>query len=214
MIDDNINHEYIIRYLRDLLPKRDGITGRMEKYAKENDVPVSQPESIKLLEVLIRIGKIKRVLEIGSAIGYSSICMAGAGCEHIDTIEISEEMAAEAEKNIAEAQLENIIHLHKGDANELLPRMDGEYDMIFIDAAKGQYGNYLPHCMRMLKRGGVLVSDNVLYKGMTATDELVMHRKITIVRRLRKYLEELSGSERFDTSVIPIGDGIALSYKY
>lgn len=123
-------------------------------------------------------------------------------------------MAAEAEKNIAEAQLENIIHLHKGDANELLPRMDGEYDMIFIDAAKGQYGNYLPHCMRMLKRGGVLVSDNVLYKGMTATDELVMHRKITIVRRLRKYLEELSGSERFDTSVIPIGDGIALSYKY
>ena len=214
MIDDNINHEYIIRYLRDLLPKRRGLTEEMEQYAKKFDIPVSQPESIKLLEVLIHIGQIKKALEIGCAIGYSSICMAYAGCTHIDSIEISEVMAEAAKKNIEKAGLTDAVHLHIGDARDILPEMKGEYDMIFIDAAKGQYGEFFPHCMRMLKHGGILISDNVLYKGMTATDELLQHRKITIVRRLRKYLEMLSETEELETSVLPVGDGVAISYKY
>lgn len=214
MIDDNINHEYIIRYLRDLLPKRSGQTEEMERYAAEHEVPISQPESIKLLEVLIRIGGIKRVLEVGCAIGYSAIRMAEAGCSLIDTIEISEEMAEKAEENFKKAGLENTVRLHVGDAKKLLPEMDGEYDMIFIDAAKGQYREFFPHCMRMLKSGGILVSDNVLYKGMTATDELVQHRKITIVKRLREYLELLSNTAELDTTVLPVGDGVAISYKY
>ncbi len=213
MIDDNINHEYIIRYLRGLLPKREGIAGELEAFAKEYDVPISQPESMKLLEVLIRIGNIKSVLEVGCAIGYSAICMIQAGCEKIDTIEISEDAARVARENFKKAGFEDKITLHFGDAKEVLPKMSGTYDMIFIDAAKGQYQEFFPHCMRMLKKGGLLVSDNVLYKGMTATDELVLHRKITIVKRLRKYLEMLSRADYLETTVLPIGDGVALSYK-
>lgn len=213
MIDDSINYEYIIRYLRDLLPKRTGLQAEMEAFAKEYRVPISQPETMKLLEVLIRLGRIDSVLEVGCAIGYSAVCMAEAGCARIDTVEISEDAARVARKNFAKAGLTERICLYEGDAKEVLPTLQGEYDMIFMDAAKAQYQEFFPHCMRLLKQGGLLVSDNVLYKGMTATDELVQRRKITIVKRLRKYLEMISSMPELETCVIPIGDGVALSYK-
>lgn len=213
MIDDSINYEYIIRYLRDLLPKRDGIMGELEVFAKEYDVPISQPETMKLLEVLVRLGKIRSVLEIGCAIGYSAIGMALAGAETVTTVEISDDAARVARENFQKVGLDNRITLHHGDAKDVLPTLDGTYDMIFLDAAKAQYGNFFPHCLRLLKPGGLLVSDNVLYKGMTATDELVQHRKITIVKRLRQYLTDLSNMENLETSVLPVGDGVALSYK-
>ncbi len=212
MIDDSINYEYIIRYLRDLLPKRDGIMGELELFAKEYEVPISQPETMKLLEVLIRLGRIKSVLEIGCAIGYSAIGMALAGAETITTVEISDDAARVAAENFKKAGLDQRITLHHGDAKEVLPTLTGEYDMVFLDAAKAQYGNFFPHCLRLLKPGGLLISDNVLYKGMTATDELVQHRKITIVKRLRQYLEMLSTMPELETSVLPVGDGVALSY--
>lgn len=213
MIDDSINYEYIIRYLRDLLPKRTGLQAEMEAFAKEYRVPISQPETMKLLEVLIRLGRIDSVLEVGCAIGYSAVCMAEAGCTRIDTVEISEDAARVARKNFAKAGLTERICLYEGDAKEVLPTLQGEYDMIFMDAAKAQYQEFFPHCMRLLRQGGLLVSDNVLYKGMTATDELVQRRKITIVKRLRKYLEMISSMPELETCVIPIGDGVALSYK-
>ena len=213
MIDDSINYEYIIRYLRDLLPKRGGLQGEMEAFAKEYEVPISQPETMKLLEVLIRLGRIQSVLEVGCAIGYSAICMAEAGCERIDTVEISPDAARVARKNFEKAELKERITLYEGDAKEVLPTLKGEYDMIFMDAAKAQYQEFFPHCMRLLKSGGLLVSDNVLYKGMTATDELVQRRKITIVKRLRNYLSMISSMPELETTVIPIGDGVALSYK-
>ena len=102
-------------------------------------------------------------------------------------------------------------YIHPGDAKEILPTLDGQYDIIFVDAAKAQYGEFFPHCMRMLKTGGLLVSDNVLYKGMTATDELMKRRKITIIKRLRNYLSMLSSHNELSTTVLPIGDGVALS---
>ncbi len=213
MIDDSINYEYIIRYLRDLLPPRTDLMGDMEAFAKDYDVPISQPETMKLLEVLVRFGQVKRVLEIGCAIGYSAIGMAKAGCLEVDTIEISPEAADVAERNFKKAGLSEVIHLYRGDAKEVLPTLEGSYDMIFMDAAKAQYGNFFPHCMRLLRSGGLLVSDNVLYKGMTATDELLQRRKITIVKRLRQYLEMLSSVPELETSVLPVGDGVALSYK-
>ena len=159
------------------------------------------------------MGKVKSVLEVGTAIGYSAIRMANAGCEKIDTIEISESSAQIARENIEKADLSSVITVHLGDAKEVLPKMDGEYDLIFVDAAKGQYQEFFPHCMRMLKKGGVLISDNVLYKGMTATDDLFQHRKITIIRRLRQYLDMLSNHSELSTSVVPIGDGVAVSVK-
>ena len=213
MIDDSVNYEYIIRYLRDLLPKKDGLLGELEDFAKEYSVPISQPETMRLLEVLIRIGRIKSVLEVGCAIGYSAISMITAGCEKIDTIELSPDAARVAKENFKKAGMEDKITLHFGDAKDVLPQMEGEYDMIFMDAAKAQYQEFFPNCMRLLKSGGVLVSDNVLYKGMTATDELVVRRKITIVKRLRKYLEMISSIPELETTILPIGDGVAISYK-
>ncbi len=213
MIDDNINYEYIIRYIRRSLKPSDGIVADMESFAKEYEVPISQPETIKMIELLIRLGGIKKILEVGTAIGYSAIRMANAGAEHIDTIEINSDAARVAQENIVRAQSEDKIHIIMGDAKEVLPTIDDEYDMIFIDAAKGQYSEFFNHCMRMLKNGGLLISDNVLYKGMTATDELVQHRKITIVRRLREYIDMLCSHPGLETDILPLGDGVALSIK-
>ena len=213
--DDNINYEYIIRYLRDTLPKSDGLLKELEEYAKANEVPISQPESIRLIEVLLKMMNAKKILEVGSAIGYSAIRMSSACGAEVVTIELSEEMAELARKNISRAGLDDKITLICGDAKDVLPEIkdENEFDMIFVDAAKGQYMEFFPHCMRLLRRGGVLISDNVLYKGMTATDELVVRRKITIVRRLREYLDMLSNNKELSTAILPIGDGVAISFK-
>jgi len=214
LIDDNINHEYIIRYLRDNLPKSEGLLAELEEFANENSVPISQPESIKLIEVLIKLTNAKKILEVGSAIGYSAIRMSCANDAQVTTIELSPQMAELARANIMRAGLQDKITLIEGDGCEVLKELDGQYDVIFVDAAKGKYMEFFKECRRLLRRGGLLISDNVLYKGMTASDELLARRKITLVRRLRGYLDMLSQNEEFDTTVIPIGDGVALSrYK-
>ena len=213
--DDNINYEYIIRYIRDTIPQSEGHLKEMEDFAKKNEVPISQPESIRMIEILIKMMNAKKILEVGAAIGYSSIRMSRANDAAVTTIELSGEMAEIAEKNISKAELGDRIKLIRGDAKEVLPEIkdDGTYDIVFIDAAKGQYMEFFPHCMRLLKKGGVLISDNVLYKGMTATDELVVRRKITIVRRLRAYLKMLNETKELSTAILPIGDGVAISFK-
>ena len=213
MIEDNITYEYIIRYIRDSLKKNSGTLKEMEDFAKEYEVPISQPETIKFIEILVRFGKVKNILEIGTAIGYSAINMVLAGAEKVDTIEINVDAARVARANIDKFGLKDKINVIEGDAKEVLPTLDGSYDLIFIDASKGQYNVFFEHCMRMLKTGGILVSDNVLYKGMTATDELVEHRKITIVRRLRTYIEMLCNHPELETDILPLGDGVALSIK-
>ncbi len=213
--DDNINYEYIIRYIRDTIPKCSGQLAEMERFAKENEVPISQPESIRMIEVLLKMMGAKKILEIGSAIGYSAIRMSRAADAEVVTVELLDSMADIAEQNFKKAGLDDRITLIRGDGAEVVSRMEGEgiFDAIFVDAAKGQYMEVFPHCDRLLRRGGVLISDNILYKGMTATDELVVRRKITIVRRLRKYLDMLKENPDFSTSIIPIGDGVALSFK-
>lgn len=213
MIDDNINYEYIIRYIRRTLKPSAGYIKELEEFAKVNSVPISQPETIKLIELLIKIGNVKNVLEVGTAIGYSAIRMAESGAEHIDTIEINPDAAAYAKKSIYHMKLEDKINVIEGDAKEVLADMSGEYDLIFIDAAKAQYNEFFKHCMRMLRRGGILFSDNILYKGMTATDDLVKHRKITIVKRLRKYVDMLCEIPELETDILPLGDGVAISVK-
>jgi predicted O-methyltransferase YrrM len=157
----------------------------------------------------------KRILEVGTAIGYSAILFSRflAKDGRIDTIDRHERMIEKAKENIKKAGLDNIINIIMGDAMEVLACLDKKYDMIFLDAAKGQYPEFLPHCLRMLENGGLLVSDNVLYKGMIASDDLVVRRKITIVKRLRSYLDSICNMDELETSIIPIGDGVALSYK-
>ncbi len=213
--EDNINYEYIIRYLRDTIPQSEGQLFEMEQYAKKNEVPISQPESIRLIEVLLKMMRAEKILEIGSAIGYSAIRMSRATNAEVITVELSDEMADIAEENFKKAGLSEKIRLIRGDGRQVLEEMAGKelFDVIFVDAAKGQYMEIFDDCTRLLKKGGVLISDNILYKGMTATDELVVRRKITIVRRLRAYLEMLKNNKNFSTAIVPIGDGVALSFK-
>lgn len=213
--EDNINYEYIIRYLRDTMPESTGHIAEMEAFAKDNEVPISRPECIRLVEVLLKIKGARKVLELGTAIGYSAIRMTKACGAEVVTVEISEEMAEIARKNFQRAGVCDRVELIHGDAREVIRNIQGEemFDVIFVDAAKGHYMEFFTECQRLLKKGGILISDNVLYKGMTATDELVVRRKITIVRRLRKYLEMLKNNKDFSTALLPVGDGIAISFK-
>lgn len=209
------NQDLINHYIRNTLRHREGLLSDLEQYANEHHVPIITPEVAQLLIVLGRIIRPERILEIGTAIGYSSILLAGvlATGGRIDTIERQEEMLLRAKENIKKAGLEHTISVIAGEAEEVLKCLDKQYDMIFLDAAKGQYPEFLPECLRMLKNGGLLVSDNVLYKGMIANDDLVVRRKRTIVNRMRTYLDSLCGNPALDTSILPVGDGVALSYK-
>jgi predicted O-methyltransferase YrrM len=193
-----ICYDYINEYIRKTIRGNEGVLAELEEFARVEHVPVIQPEVGRLLAVLASMARPERILEVGTAIGYSAILMAGylAPEGRIDTIERYE-----------------LIHVMKGDAYEILRCLDKKYNMIFLDAAKGQYPEFLPECLRMLNKGGILVSDNVLYKGMVATDELVVRRKKTIVKRMREYLDLLCRNEELETSLLPVGDGVAISYK-
>jgi len=210
-----INYEYITTYIRKTINRNEGILKELERYAEKNHVPIVQPEVARLITVLGNIQKPGRILEIGTAIGYSAILMTSFLKQggKIDTIERYEKMAEKARENIKMAGKEDTINIIIGDAMDVLACLDKQYDMIFVDAAKGQYPEFLPHCMRMLVKGGLLISDNVLYQGMVATDELVVRRKKTIVTRLRNYLTTICNSDELETCIIPIGDGVAVSYK-
>ncbi|MCX7843531.1 MAG: O-methyltransferase [Clostridia bacterium] len=210
-----ICHDYINEYIRNTIKPSTGILAELEEFAEKNHVPIIQPEVARLLFVLGTIHKPKRILEVGTAIGYSAILMSGFldGAGKIDTIERYELMVERAKENIRRAGLTDTISIITGDALEVLRCLDKKYDMIFLDGAKGQYGEFLAECERMLEAGGLLVSDNVLYKGMVAANELVVRRKKTIVKRMRDYLDMLCKSDKFETSIIPIGDGVAVSYK-
>ena len=211
MVEQNFTNDYILNTLR----QSDGLLRELELYAKEYHVPIITPEVAHLLTVLGRLVKPARILEIGTAIGYSSILLAGILTPggRIDTIERQDEMLLKARDSIKKAGLENTISIIAGDAQEVLRCLDKQYDMVFMDAAKGQYPEFLPECLRMLKKGGLLVSDNVLYKGMIASEELVARRKRTIVNRMRTYLDSLCENPELETSILPVGDGVALSYK-
>ncbi len=210
-----INYDYINEYIRATIKPNKGLLSQLEDYAAENHVPIIQPEVAAMMKVLGKIQKPARILEVGTAIGYSSILFTDFLKENgkIDTIERNEQMIELARKNIKSAGLQDTINVIAGDAIEVLNCLDKQYDMIFLDAAKGQYNEFLEQSKRMLVAGGLLVSDNVLYKGMIATDELVVRRKKTIVTRMRSFLKNLCLDEDFETSIIPIGDGVALSYK-
>lgn len=216
MSSENINYPYITEYLRNLLPKRDGLLLEIEEKAKNEDsyVPIAEPETEQLLSLLIDMQKPKNILEIGTGSGYSAISMAIRDEEiNVMTVERYGMVAGVARENIIKANLEDRVTLVTGEAADVLKDLKSEFDMIFLDAAKAQYIKFLPDILRILKKGGLLVSDNVLYKGMTAERSLLVRRKITIVKRLRMYLEEISDNPYLTTSVLPLGDGVALSWR-
>lgn len=212
---NQINEEYIEDYIRSLLPDNNNYLISMEKYAEENHVPIVQPEVAQLLKVLLKLKKPKNILEVGTAIGYSAIVMAEQTEDHckITTIERRKDMILLANKNISNTKYDNRIKILEGDAEEVLQDLDDKFDFIFLDAAKGQYMDFFNKCIKYLEPGGIIVSDNVLYKGMVATDALVIRRKKTIVKRLRQFLQYINEIEGYTSSIIPIGDGVAITYR-
>lgn len=211
----NIVNELVEGYIRNTLTDKEGLLRDLEVYALENNVPIVHKEVSELLKVLLKVQKPKRILEVGCAIGYSSILFASTLGEDVEiiTVERNEKMIEKAKENIKLAGLENNITILEGDAEEKLKEVDGEFDMIFLDAAKGQYQLFYDMVIDKLKVDGLLISDNILYKGMVAHDDFVIRRKKTIVKRMRSYLDYICTCNYLDTSLIPIADGVALSYK-
>ena len=214
-MENRIRYEYIDDYIRKTIKRKTGQLFEMEQYANTYGVPIIQPEVVNLIEVIGRLKKPKKILEVGTAIGYSTLVLEGILAEDgsIDTIEISEDIAKIARANIEKAKKLDRINMIIGDALEVLECLNKSYDMIFMDAAKGQYIEMLPECLRLLKKEGVLITDNVLFKGLIAKETTVHHKNRTIYWRLRDYLNQLCSSDELDTTIIPISDGVTISYK-
>lgn len=210
-----IVQDYIEDYIRGLIPADRPQIEEFRKKALNDEIPIIHKEVQKHIELLIAANKIQTILEVGTAVGFSASIFAEAmGPKgHVDTIERNLNMVVQADENITSLGLKNQINLMVGDAQEKLAELDKKYDMIFLDGAKGHYIHLLDDCLRCLKPGGLLISDNVLFKGMVATNDLVIRRKITIVKRMRVYLETIACHPQLITSILPLGDGLALSWK-
>lgn len=188
----------------------------IEREAVEGGVPIIRQEMGSLLKVLVHLKKPSAILEVGTAVGYSSILMASCMPKEctITTIENYEKRIPTARENFRRAGYEDRITLLEGDAADVMKQLTGTYDMIFMDAAKGQYIHFLDEVMRLLAPGGVLVSDNVLQEGDIIESKFgVVRRNRTIHMRMREYLYTLTHMEGLQTSIIPVGDGISLSVK-
>ncbi|SHH60472.1 O-methyltransferase [Sporanaerobacter acetigenes] len=212
---NNINEEYIEEYIKSILPDKPEFFMELECYADKNHVPIIHPEVAQFLILLLKMKKPLNILEVGTAIGYSSLIMAYGtqGKANITTIEKRQDMIDIAIKNINNSSYSDKIEILEGEAEEILPNLIDKYDFIFLDASKGHYLDFFENCSKLLNDEGLIVSDNVLYKGMVASDELVVRRKKTIVKRMRQYLKHISDLEGFITSVLPLGDGVAITYK-
>ncbi|NLK98572.1 MAG: O-methyltransferase [Epulopiscium sp.] len=211
-----INYDYINTFIREMIPKKEGILGEIETEASISDLPIIQKEVASLISVLLSIKKPERILEIGTAVGYSSILMSNylQPQGEIITIERYDIMQRAAKDNFKKSGLEKVITMIEKDAEEVLPALEGSFDVIFMDAAKGQYNTFLPHCIRLLKDDGLLIADNVLHKGMIAKSRYdVPRRQRTIHKRMRNFLWEIMHHPQLDSCILPMGDGVALCYK-
>ena len=188
----------------------------LEQYAKKTDVPIIRPQVQNLLKLLLAMKEPKTILEVGTAIGFSALLMSEYGPRdcHITTIEKYEVRIPIARENFKKAGKEKETTLMEGDATQILKELTGPYDMIFMDAAKGQYIHFLPDILRLLPTGGILISDNVLQDGdVLQSRYAVTRRDRTIHSRMREYLYELKHHEGLQTDILPIGDGVTVSVK-
>lgn len=202
-------------FLKSLLPNRDWLLTRMEEYAQKHHISIVDPEVGQLLNLLVNLTKPRNILEVGTAIGYSTICMGRALEEgaYITTIELLSGRLTQALENFTEAGIIDKVNTINGDAKEIVPQLTDTYDFIFLDAAKGQYPEFLNLARRLLKPGGLLVADNVLLNGWVIDLKYPERRKKTMVYRMRGFLEELKNQAEFTSSIIPLGDGVALIWK-
>ena len=208
--------ERMVTFIHSLETPESEILETIEQEALDTYVPIIRKETQSFLKVLLQLKKPMRILEVGTAVGFSALLMNAYAPEgsHITTIEKYEKRIPIARENFKRAGKEDAITLIEGDALEVMQSLEGTYDFIFMDAAKGQYIHYLPEALRLLTKDGVLVSDNVLQDGDIIESRFAVERRNrTIHSRMREYLYELKHHEQLQTSIIPLGDGVALSIK-
>lgn len=209
--------ERIVSYIHSLEKTNSDILEKIEKEAHEDNVPIIRKEMESFLRVVLELKRPKRILELGTAVGYSAILMSECieKKSKIVTIENYEKRIPIAKQNIKDAGKEKIIELLEGDAMEIMPTLqENQFDFVFMDAAKAQYIHFLPEVMRLMKKGAVLITDNVLQEGDLIESKYVVRRRDrTIHKRMREYLEVVKNSKDLETSIVPIGDGITISVK-
>lgn len=217
----NITDEKILEYINGFYQPLNPFLENLRARAEKGDIPIIQKEIEVFLLTLLQMNRPNRILEIGTAVGYSALCFATARPgAHITTLELQERHKITAETNFLEAGMEKQIRVVQGDARDSLRVLQdevrggkfGPFDFIFIDGAKSHYLEIWDLCVPLCKEGAVIVSDNILYKGIIAADEYLDHpRNRTIVRRMRAYLDHITSIPLATTSILPVGDGIAIS---
>ena len=185
----------------------------LEKYARQNYIPVLLDDTKDLLLKTIKEYNPKTILEIGTAVGYSGTLMLSSCDAVLTTIELEEKNIELAKTTFTSNNVYDRVTQLKGDAKEIIPILDTKFDFIFLDGPKGQYINYLPYLKNLLNDGGIIFADNVLYRGMVESTEFIPHKKRTIVVNLRRYLNEVTTSNDLETTLHHIGDGVAISKK-
>lgn len=185
---------------------------KIKQKALEEHIPIIMDDTLEVVDRILKEVQPKRILEIGTAVGYSAMCFSEylQGDGKIDTIERDEERIAEAKVNIKNVGVEDKINIYEGDAVEILPTLNEKYDVVFIDAAKGKYPFFLNQALRMIRQGGVIIADNVLYKGYVMSD-YNKHKQRTAVRNLREYIAEITNNDKLETKILEVGDGLAIS---
>ncbi len=184
----------------------------IKKKALENHIPIIMDDTLEVISKVLEEAKPKSILEIGTAVGYSAICFSEylTANGYIDTIERDEQRAKEAIENIKKVGAERKINVIIGDAVEVLPTLHNKYDIIFIDAAKGKYPFFLEQALRLLNKSGIIIADNVLYKGYVLGD-YNKHKQRTAVRNLREYIFKITNTPNIETQILEVGDGLAIS---
>ncbi|MBR0490879.1 MAG: O-methyltransferase [Clostridia bacterium] len=184
----------------------------IKQKALDEHIPIIMDDTLEVIAKYLKEIRPNRILEIGTAVGYSAMCFSEYLAEGgiIDTIERDEERIKEAKVNIKNVGVEDKINIYEGDAVEILPTLNDKYDVVFIDAAKGKYPFFLKESLRMIKENGVIFADNILYKGYVMSD-YNKHKQRTAVRNLREYIKEVSENPDLETEILEVGDGLAIS---
>ena len=186
--------------------------GRLRTEAEEDRVPVILPDTETLILNLLRIMRPRRILEIGTAVGYSASCFAAVCDAEITTVEVKEETARTAEANINRLGFSDRIEVLCGDGEEIINSLDRQYDFVFIDAAKSHYRRFFDAAVRRCSKGAVIVSDNVLFKARVVSDKYDETGKYkTNIRKMREFVEYINDVDYADTALLPVGDGVAIS---
>lgn len=215
-----MDSERLSDFIKQYLPEREAFLEDLRKTAEENNVPIIREETESFIKAMITLIRPSRILELGTATGYSALMMAAAASKEgiglfvIDTIEDWEPRISEARINIKNAGFDSVINLIKGDALQVMKTLKEAYDLIFIDAAKGQYPDYLEEAMRLTRKGSVILADNILQGGEIMESKFIVERRDrTIHKRIREFLDRIYSDERLNTSMIPVGDGLTFSVR-